>query len=145
MIDKAYTLDVKYNDEDEAFIELPEEVIAHLNLKVGDPVVWTDNKDGSWTLNKKKQTKLVLVETVSTFRQRYVVEVPEDGEDEWALDTVAMEEAVEFSQEHLGEQLVSHRVVSDEEALALCDKDNSYCKSWSDEKKREVFYTAWKE
>jgi hypothetical protein len=43
------------------------------------------------------KTEFVLVECVSTFRMRYVVEVPE-GKSEYALDTVVMNEANEFSQ-----------------------------------------------
>ena len=35
------------------------------------------------------------------------------GKKEWALDTVTMNEAEEFSQEHLGEQIVSHRVIDE--------------------------------
>jgi hypothetical protein len=98
-----------------------------------------------------EKTQLVLVETVSMFRMRYMVEVPvgtdDYGKDKslWALDTVTMEDAKEFSQEHLGETIVSHRVVSKEEALALCDIDNDYTKSWSEDKKVEVFFTTWEE
>lgn len=83
-----------------------------------------------------------MVEAVSTFRMRYMVEVPK-GKAEWALDTVTMQEAQEFSQEHLGEQIVSHRVVSKEEALALCDADNDYCKTWNDEQKVKAFFTKY--
>jgi hypothetical protein len=98
-----------------------------------------------------EKTQLVLVETVSMFRMRYVVEVPvgidDYGNDKalWALDTVTLNEAQEFSQEHLGETIVSHRVVSKKEALALCDIDNDYTKGWSKDKKIEVFFTPWKE
>jgi hypothetical protein len=63
----------------------------------------------------------------------------------WALDTVTMNEAKEFSQEHLGEQIVSHRVVSKEEALTLCDVDNDYGSSWGEETKIKNFFTTWKE
>ena len=97
------------------------------------------------------QTQWVLVETVSTFRERYMVEVPVGidnyGKDkiDWALDTVTMEEAKEFSQEHIGELIVSHRVVTREEALSLCDKDNDYTKSWPEEQKINTFFTLWKE
>lgn len=96
-----------------------------------------------------KKTQYVLVETVSMFRMRYVVEVPvgtdDYGNDKalWALDTVTMEEASDFSQEHLGETIVSHRVVSKKEALELCDQDNSYAKDWTKDKKVEVFFTPW--
>lgn len=89
-------------------------------------------------------TEFVLVECVSTFRMRYVVEVPA-GKTEWALDTVTMNEAEEFSQEHIGEQIMSHRVLTKEEVITLCDNDNDYVKSWGDEKKIEVFVTPWTE
>jgi hypothetical protein len=40
---------------------------------------------------------------------------------------------------------VSHRVVTKEEALALCDKDNDYGSSWDEELKIQNFFTTWKE
>ena len=89
-----------------------------------------------------KKSEWVLVEAVSMFRMRYMVEVP-IGKAEWALDTVTMNEAGEFSQEHMGETIVSHRVVSKEEMLALCDKDNDYAKAWNDEHKMKTFVTSW--
>ena len=87
-----------------------------------------------------EETELVLVECIQQYRMRYVVEVPV-GKSDWALDTVTMEEAVEFSQLNLGETIVSHRVVSKDDVLKLCDIDNDYCKSWDAEKKFEVFVT----
>lgn len=99
----------------------------------------------------KEGKQLVLVETVSMFRMRYVVEVPvgidDYGNDKtlWALDTVVMGDAKEFSQKHLDETIVSHRVVSMDEALALCDEDNDYTASWPTEKKIETFFTPDKE
>lgn len=89
-------------------------------------------------------SKWVLIDTVSMFRMRYVVEAPDDHP-EYALDTVTMNEAKEFSQEHLGETIVSHRVVSMEEALQVCDQDNDYLKSWSPEQKVEVLFTSMQE
>lgn len=88
----------------------------------------------------KEKTCLVLVEAISQFRERYVVEVPESNP-EWALDTVTMGEAEEFSQKYLGETIISHRVISTKKALKLCDEDNDYVKSWSKDKKLEVFVT----
>lgn len=86
--------------------------------------------------------KWVMVECVSMFRMRYMVEVPEEHP-EWALDTVTMNDAKEFSQEHLDEVIVSHRVMdSTAEALALCDVDNHYCSGWTDEQKINAFFTA---
>jgi len=88
----------------------------------------------------KNDTVLVMVECVSQFRQRYVIEV--DAEyPEYALDDVAMGRCKEFSQVHLGEVIVSHRVVGVDEVLAICDEDNADVKSWSDEKKLQVFVT----
>jgi hypothetical protein len=78
------------------------------------------------------------------FRQRYVVEVPA-GKTEWALDTVVMQEAKEFSQEHIGENIVSHRVMSEEEVLALCSIDNDYANNWNDKLKLDTFVTKVKE
>lgn len=94
-------------------------------------------------------SKFVLVEAISQFRERYVIEVPDDHNDReypctavsWAEDTVTIEEMKEFSQKHLGEVITSSREVTQEEVLTLCDVDNDYCKSWDDAKKLEVFVT----
>ena len=87
----------------------------------------------------------VLVECVSMFRMRYMVEAPADHP-EYALDTVTMNEAKEFSQEHIGETIVSHRVLnSTAEALVQCDIDNDYCSSWDDDKKVQNFFTSMEE
>lgn len=90
-----------------------------------------------------ENTELVLVETVSMFRMRYVVEVPKD-KSWWALDTVTMNEAKEFSQKHLDETIVSHRVITKDEALSMCDTDNEYAKSWDEDKKIQTFVTIEK-
>lgn len=82
----------------------------------------------------------VMVDTVSQFRMRYMVEVPADHP-EYALDTVTCAEAKEFSQEWVGETIVSHHVLTEEQALIQCDKDNDYCKSWSAEQKVKAFFT----
>lgn len=82
----------------------------------------------------------VLVDCVSTFRMRYMVEAPADHP-EYALDDVTMQTAKEFSQEHIGEQIVSHRIVSKEEALRVCDEDNDYAQAWPDENKVDTFFT----
>ena len=86
------------------------------------------------------ETQLILVECIQQYRMRYVVEVP-FGKSDWASDIVTMEDAKEFSQLYLGETIVSNRAVSLDEVLLLCDEDNEYCQSWTDEKKLEVFVT----
>lgn len=147
----SYTLDVQEDDNGEVFIEFPPELMDEAGWKEGDNLLWTDNKDGTWSLTKKPETQWVLVEAISTFRERYMVEVPIGTDDygkdkaDWALDTVTCNEAQEFSQEHLGETIVSHRVVTKAEALAMCDKDNDYTKDWDEETKMKNFFTPWTE
>lgn len=91
------------------------------------------------------ETEWVLVECVSQFRMRYMVEVPK-GKADWALDTITCAEAKEFSQEWLGETIVSHRALdSKQEALDLCREGNGYAASWEDDKLVETFFTPWNE
>lgn len=87
-----------------------------------------------------KKTEWVMVDTVSMFRMRYLIEVPK-GKKEYALDTVTMREAKEFSQLHLDETIVSHRVVTKKEAFKICDEDNDYLKNWTDDQKENAFFT----
>lgn len=138
---KSWKIEVQKIDG-EMILPLSEEILKETGWKIGDTIEWIDNKDGSWSMKVKKQEKLewVLVDTVSQFRMRYMIQVPV-GKKEWALDTVTMSEGKEFSQVHIGETIVSHRVVTEAEALQICDEDNDYCKSWSDDKKIEVFFT----
>lgn len=94
-------------------------------------------------------SKYVLVETVSQYRMRYVIEVPDDHNEReypcsaetWAADTVTSEDMKEFSQLWLGETIVSTREIAKEEIVPLCDKDNDYCKSWDDDHKIKTFVT----
>jgi len=151
MANKSWTINLEEDPETgDLILPLNDDILEQTGWKTGDSIDWTDNKDGSWTM-KKIETQWVLVETVSMFRERYMVEVPVGvdmyGKDkaEWALDTVTMEEAKEFSQEHLGETIVSHRVVTKEEALAMCDKENEYAKVWNDEMKIQAFFTTMAE
>jgi hypothetical protein len=132
------------DDEGNLVLPLSDDILKEVGWETGDVIDWIDNKDGSWTMKKKITKQFVLVECISMFRQRYVVEVPA-GKSEWALDTVVMQEAKEFSQEHIGENIVSHRVMSEEEVLALCDVDNDYAKRWSDNYKIKTFVTKVKE
>lgn len=147
---KKWTLDVKTNEFGDAIIELPKDFLQNVGWKEGDHIKWNDRGDGSWTMTKI-ETQYELVECISTFRHRYVVEVPVGTDDlgnnksTWALDTVVCEDAVEFSQQHISENIVSSRTISRDEILTLCDEDNSYCRSWPEDKKIETFVTEWKD
>jgi hypothetical protein len=145
---KKWTVEIQEDSETgDGILQFPPDMLEKVDWKEGDVLEWHDNKDGSYTMTKK-ETQWVLVEAVSTFRMRYMVEVPvgtdDYGKDKslWALDTVTMNDAKEFSQEYLGEQIVSHRVVTKEEALVLCDKDNDYTRSWDNDHKVDVFFTT---
>ena len=131
------------DNPEELILPFPEELMEELGWEIGDTLTWNVGENGGITVSKKVETEWVLVECVSTFRERYMVEVPK-GKADWALDTVTMNEAEEFSQKHIGEQIVSHRVVTKDEALALCDVDNEYCSSWDKENKLKSFFTFWK-
>jgi hypothetical protein len=141
MSDKSWILEVnRTTGTDDYFIELNDEILAETGFKIGDELEWADRGDGSWSLKKKVEKTWVMVEAVHTFRMRYMVEVPAEHP-EYALDTVTMDAAKEFSQEFIGQQIVSHRVISEEDALKLCDVDNYYCAKWDNQKKIETFFT----
>lgn len=61
---------------------------------------------------------LFVVETIQTFRHKYVIDCKNL---EHAYDTVAMHEANEFSQMHLGEQIVTGRSITLEEFHSMND------------------------
>tara|TARA_B110000208_G_scaffold110164_1_gene136199 strand:+ start:740 stop:1111 length:372 start_codon:yes stop_codon:yes gene_type:complete len=87
--------------------------------------------------------KYVMVTAVSTFRQRYCIPMDELQAENtdmtvdplWALDAVTCDEVNEFSQLHIGELIVDHEVLSEEEALAMYDRDNDYLKDLDVDKK----------
>ena len=100
---------------------------------------------------KNKKTQFVLVETISQYRHRYVVEVPV-GTDEWgrdkvlyAQDTVSCDEAEEFSQEYLGETILSHRVVKRKEILSMHAIEHPIWIDSTEQEKFDVFVTPWDE
>lgn len=137
---KSCTVTLEENENGELILPLSDEILTEMGWATGDAITWSDNEDGTFSITKSKETEFVLVECMSTFRMRYVVEVPK-GKAEWALDTVTMNEAEEFSQAHLGEQIVSSRVVTEDEVIKLVDEDNSYLNTWTREQKLERLVT----
>ena len=77
---------------------------------------------------------LFMVETVSIFRMKYLVEANEESH---ALDEVTMqgEELKEFSQKYVDENILSSRAITKKDALKEFDKDNEYLKDWSSSEK----------
>lgn len=137
---------VTIDENGDAILDLGNDLCDKLGWAVGDTLNWTMNEDGTVTINKVSkpavETELVLVECISSYRVRYVVEVPK-GKSEWASDTVAMHEAKEFSQRWMGENIVSTRVIDKQEFLDLCTTDNEYLSHWVPEKKEEALLTKW--
>jgi len=137
------TANVKQDENGEYILEFDPTLIEELGWQIGDTLEWRPEINGAWTLTKK-ETEFVLVETVSMFRERYVVEVP-TGKTDWASDTVVSNDAKEFSQKHLDEVIISTRTVTKGELLKLCDEDNDYAKIWTEEQKVEAFVTRMKD
>lgn len=50
-----YTVEL-IEEGDDVILPLPPEMIEQLGWKEDDVLVWTDNKDGSWSLSKKEST-----------------------------------------------------------------------------------------
>jgi hypothetical protein len=138
--EKRWIIEVEQAPDGDCFIQVNDEILEGSGFKIGDELDWKDNGDGSFTLTKKEPKVWVMVDAIQTFRMRYLVEAPADHP-EYALDTVTCNEAKEFSQEALPEIIVSHRVVTEEEALKVCDVDNDYLKSWTKEQKIKNFFT----
>lgn len=79
--------------------------------------------------------KLFLVDAVSSYRTSYVVRCENE---EHAKDTVTLEEATEFSQEWLGEQISRVTEITEDDYLVLFDKENDYLKNWDVDKKKSL-------
>jgi deoxyribose-phosphate aldolase len=88
------------------------------------------------------EKKLYLVETVSIFRQRYVVEAREA---EHAADEVVMNVSngsfKEFSQKHVDELITSTREITADEYVKLFDEDNDYLSKWNISQKMQSINT----
>ena len=128
-------------DSEGLILPLGDELCDEMGWTVGDNIKWTPNGNGGFILSKV-ETEWVLVETVQTFKHEYLVEVPK-GKAEYALDTVVCEDATEFSQEHIGEQIFSHRIITKAEGLALARKRHDYLSKWDDETFEKNFFTHW--
>lgn len=80
--------------------------------------------------------KLYVVETVSIFRMRYVVE---DENAQYAMDSVEMglgdDDFQELSQHHVTETITSTREVTEAEVIELFDADNPHFSEWPVERK----------
>jgi hypothetical protein len=83
-------------------------------------------------------SKLVMVETVSQFFHRYVIELPDDYNNICAEGLVAASNAEEMSQRHIGESILSSREITEDEYMTMFDKDNDYLINWTDDQKKSL-------
>jgi len=103
------------------------------------------------------KTDYVVVDTVSMFKQRYIIpreELQKLNEDvkltdklarEWASDSVTTEEVKEFSQRWLGETITNVDIVDTEKVLKLFKEDNEeLSEEWSQAKQLD-YINDWKD
>lgn len=138
-----YKFDIVEGDDGDQLLQLTDEFCKDQDWREGDVISW-DVKDGAAVatnksaLERKNQTKkkLVLVETVSMIRMRYVVECDEE---EHAMDEVLMQKDsgnfMELSQQFLDEVIVSTRTIAKENYIEFFNKENDYMAGWDDEEK----------
>jgi len=71
-----------------------------------------------------------MVETISMFRMRYVIDADELSH---AADEVTMNDGnlKEFSQEHLDDVVSSVREIGPKEYIRMFDDDNAYLSDWT--------------
>lgn len=82
--------------------------------------------------------KKFLVETLVTYRMRYVVEAENETQaNEFVTRYLTSNALKEFSQEHISEEVFSTRKIKNKEYIKLFDKDNGYLESWTAEEKYE--------
>lgn len=85
-------------------------------------------------------TEYVLVKTITTFEHSYLLPKQEGMSVTDHLDYITCKEVDETSQVFLDETILmnSTRVLSEDDAIELWDRENDYLKNWSREKKLET-------
>ena len=97
-------------------------------------------------------SKIVLVETVSTFKHTYAIRLPDSDPNDYALDDVMysitggeyQDKLEEVSQSHISEDIYGHRVITEDEYLEIFDRDNAYLSGWPNEQKMRFIFDSLK-
>lgn len=76
--------------------------------------------------------KLFMVEAISSFHMRYLIQAESATDAKFIAEN--RDELVEFSQNHLGETVLSVHKIKTADAIDEFRKDNDYLAGWSDEK-----------
>ena len=82
-------------------------------------------------------SKYVMVNAVSMFNLKYVIEVPDEVEDKDLLDHVEKQvsagDTLEFTQRHMGETVSNYSIVTKNEIIEQFRTEEPYFASWGDE------------
>lgn len=138
---KSYTASVVEDPKTgDTLLEFDQKFVEEQGWEEGDNIQWkvTDKVISMTNVDAKAREKMdyYLVESISLYRMRYVIKAKSA---EHATDEVVMNvgDIKEFSQHHIDEPISSVRKLTREQVLELCDQDNDYLKSWSEEQKLE--------
>jgi len=126
-------------------LPLPQELLKQVGWETDDVLTWTDNEDGSFTLSKRETAvEYVLVEAVRLQRIQYVEVVPA-GETEYALESVALGECIEFSNKEIATNVVSHRTLTADQAIELVKAEFPNTADYSDQDILDTLadWSAW--
>jgi hypothetical protein len=136
---------VEQDENGDLILPLPEELLKEVGWKTDDVLTWTDNEDGTYTLSKRETAvEYVLVEAVRLQRIQYIEAVPV-GKSEYALDSVALGECFEFSNKEIATNVVSHRTLTAEQAIALVKAEFPNTVDYSDQDILDTLadWSAW--
>ena len=143
-LSNSYTAKVVEDPETgESILEFDQKFVEEQGWKIGDSIQWkvSDGVVSMTNIDAKAREEMdyYLVESISLYRMRYVVKAKsaEHATDEVVMKLSDVENFKEFSQHHIDEPISSVRKLTREQVLELCDQDNDYLKSWSDELKLE--------
>lgn len=86
--------------------------------------------------------KLVMIESITMYRIRHVIEVEaaddataiQLAQDDWILEQGNVD-FNEFSQKHMGDMDISGRIIDQDEYLKIFDEDNDYMSGFPVDKK----------
>ena len=98
---------------------------------IKDPKEGVDDEDESYTGGEIVVTNPATDDS----SEKVVVLNPGEYRAGFFADSVTMEEVEEFSQKHLGEQIVDCYEVDEAQMLEMFDQQNNYLKSWTTEQK----------
>lgn len=88
----------------------------------------------SWSLQSQRFANVIAFPWINFRNSIKICQLIQNPESR-ALDCVTCDEAEEFSQLHLGEQIVDYVVMEEGQMLTQFDRDNDYLARWTKEEK----------